>query len=61
MKQSKKVASYHNNLLKGLKTILAVVGKKSFRELCKDDLQFIDKNGFVHNDVNRYYKDKMRD
>jgi len=60
MKQSKKVASYHNNLLKGLKTILAVVGKKSFRELCKDDLQFIDKNGFVHNDVNRYYKDKMR-
>ena len=60
-KQSKKIASYHNNLLKGLKTILAVVGKKSFRELCKDDLQFIDKNGFVHNDVNRYYKDKMRD
>jgi glutamate synthase domain-containing protein 2 len=61
MKQSKKVANYHNNLIKGLKTVLAVVGKKSFRELCKDDLQFIDKNGFVHNDVNRYYKDKMRD
>ncbi len=59
MKESKKVANYHNNLLKGLKTILAVVGKKSYRDLCKNDLQFIDKNGFVHNDVNRYYEDKL--
>ncbi|NOX15534.1 MAG: FMN-binding glutamate synthase family protein, partial [Epsilonproteobacteria bacterium] len=59
MKESKKVTNYHNNLLKGLKTILAVVGKSSYRDLCKSDLQFIDKNGFVHNDVNRYYRDKM--
>lgn len=59
MKQAKGVESYHNNLLKGFKTVLAVIGKKNHKDLCKTDLQFIDKNGFVHNDVNRYYASKL--
>ena len=59
MKNSAKVAHYHDNLLKGLKTLLAVIGKKSHRELNKNDLQFVDKNGFVHSDVNRYLHKKL--
>lgn len=59
MKNSLKIAHYHDNLLKGLKTVLAVVGKKNHRDLNKNDLQFVDKNGFVHSDVNRYLQKKL--
>lgn len=59
IKNSNKVANYHNNLLKGLKTVLAVVGVKSHKDLKKEHLQFVDKNGFVYSDVNRYLHTKL--
>jgi len=59
IKQSFKVSNYHNNLLKGLKTVMAVIGKKSHTDLSQEDLQFVDRNGFVHNHVNRYLHKKL--
>ncbi|WP_037940166.1 FMN-binding glutamate synthase family protein [Sulfurospirillum arcachonense] len=59
MKQSLHIESYHNNLIKGIKTVLAVMGKKSHKELNKNDLQFVDKNGFVYTDVNRYLRKRL--
>lgn len=59
MKQSKHVESYHNNLLKGLKTVLAVMGKKSHTELSEKNLQYVDRNGFVFNNVNRYLHERL--
>ena len=59
VKNSNKIANYHNNLLKGLKTVLAVVGVKNHKMLKKENLQFVDKNGFVYSDVNRYLHSKL--
>jgi glutamate synthase domain-containing protein 2 len=58
-KHSKKVTSYHNNLLKGVKTILAIMGINSIDKLTKDHLTFVDKNGFIYTNVNRYFDKKI--
>lgn len=58
-RQAIKIKNYHKNLLKGVKTILAIMGKKSLDELRSDDLTFVDKNGFIHSDINRYLDKKV--
>ncbi|PIF04424.1 MAG: FMN-binding glutamate synthase family protein [Arcobacter sp.] len=58
-KHSKKVANYHKNLLAGVKTILAVMGLKDVKDLKKEHLTFIDKNGFIYTNINRYLDKKL--
>ena len=58
-KQAQKVASYHKNLLKGVKTIMAVMGVKHKDQLTKEKISFIDKNGFIYENVNRYFEQKI--
>jgi glutamate synthase domain-containing protein 2 len=58
-KNAAQVASYHNNLLEEIKTILAVMRVKSTLDLAKEHLMFIDKNGFIYEDVRRYYNKKL--
>ena len=58
-KQAGKVAAYHKNLLKGIKTIMAVMGVKHIDEFSKEKISFIDKNGFVYENVNRYFEQKI--
>jgi glutamate synthase domain-containing protein 2 len=60
-KQAKKIKNYHDGLLKGIKTILAIMGKKDLTTLSSENLTFIDKNGFIHTDVNRYFEKKLKD
>jgi glutamate synthase domain-containing protein 2 len=50
-KYSGYVANYHQNLLKGIKTILAVMGLENINQLTKDNLIFLDKNSKVHDDI----------
>jgi glutamate synthase domain-containing protein 2 len=59
-KQAEKVANYHNKLIDGMKTILAIMGKKSVDQLCSEDLTFIDRNGFIHADIDEYYTKKTK-
>ena len=59
-KNAQKVAQYHKNLLSGIKTILAVMGLKDVSELKKEHLTFIDKNGFIYTDINRYLEKKLK-
>jgi len=59
-KQSKQIAAYHNHLLAGVKTIMAVMGIKSVDGFTKEKVSFIDKNGFVHENVNRYFESKIQ-
>ncbi len=58
-KQATQVANYHRKLLEGVKTIMAVMGVRSIDELSKSKISFIDKNGFVHENVNRYFEEKI--
>jgi glutamate synthase domain-containing protein 2 len=59
-KQASRIRNYHDSLLKGVKTILAVMGLKSVNELSKEMLSFVDKNGFIHENVNRYFAKKIK-
>jgi glutamate synthase domain-containing protein 2 len=60
-KQAQKVANYHKKLIDGVRTILAVMGKVSIEELTHEDLTFIDRNGFIHSDIEVYYKKKVKE
>ena len=58
-KHSNKAVHYHKNLLAGVKTILAVMGIKDVKDLTKDHLTFIDKNGFIYTNIDRYLDKKI--
>ena len=58
-KHAHKITKYHNNLLKGVKTILAVMGINDVSKLTKDHLTFVDKNGFIYTNINRYLDKKI--
>ena len=60
VKQSQEIAHYHNNLIKGLKTILAIMGKKSINDLSNQNLTYINKQGFIYFDVKTYFDEKLR-
>ncbi len=60
VKQSQEIAHYHNNLIKGLKTILAIMGKKSINDLNNQNLTYINKQGFIYFDVKTYFDEKLR-
>jgi len=58
-KHANKTVQYHKNLLAGVKTILAVMGLKNVKDLDKDHLTFIDKNGFIYTNIDRYLDKKI--
>ena len=59
VKQGHKIANYHKNLIKSMKVVLAVMGKKSFKELDKSCLTFKNRNGEVFFDVDVYFRSKL--
>jgi glutamate synthase domain-containing protein 2 len=58
-KHAAKVSNYHLNLLKGTRTILEVMGKKHVSLLNYKDLSFVDTNGFIYENVDRYMDNKL--
>jgi glutamate synthase domain-containing protein 2 len=59
-KQAAKIVNYHKALLNGVKTILSIMGKKSINDLDNSDLSFIDKNGFIYSNIDRYLEEKVK-
>ncbi len=59
VKKAGEIASYHTNLLKGMKTVLAVMGLESINELDKKQLTFKNKFGEIFFDVDRYFHHKL--
>jgi len=60
VKQGREIANYHNNLIKGLKTILAIMGKKSIQDLSNKNLTYINKQGFIYFNVETYFDEKLK-
>jgi len=60
VKQGQEIANYHNNLIKGMKTILAVMGKKSINELEKKNLTYVNRQGHIYFNINEYFENKLR-
>ena len=59
VKKAGEIANYHHNLLKGMKTVLAVMGIESINELDKKQLTFKNKSGEIYFDVDRYFHKKL--
>lgn len=55
VKQGRKMGTYHNNLIKGMKVMLAVMGVKKMSELNKSLLTFKNHNAELFFDVDKYF------
>ena len=53
------IANYHKNLLKGIRTLLAVMGKKSLKELNRKNLTYKNSTGEIYFDVDKYFEEKF--
>ena len=58
-KQSKKVRNYHNNLLKGVRGMLAIMGLKNINQLNKHRIMFLDKDSRVHDNIDYVFKRRL--
>ena len=58
-KKAKNIASYHNQLLSGVRGLLAVMGVNSLDKLSIENLVFKDHTGKTYMDVDRYFKESL--
>lgn len=59
IKEGKEIGNYHKNLVKSMKVVLAVMGKKSIKELDKSLLTFKNANGEIYFDIDEYFHQKL--
>ncbi len=59
IKEGKEIGNYHMNLIKSMKVVLAVMGKKSIKELDKNCLTFRNQNGEIFFDIDKYFHHKL--
>lgn len=59
IKQAGHIAHYHDNLLKAIRTILAVMGLYSIDELSRRYLTYKNENGEIYFDVDLYFQQKF--
>jgi len=58
-KKGREIGNYHVNLIKSMKVVLAVMGKKHISELSKSNLTFKNRNGEIYFDVDLYFRQKL--
>lgn len=59
VKEGKEIGNYHNNLVKGMKNVSAIMGVKSFSEFNKSHLTFKNQNGEIYFDIDKYFHHKL--
>ena len=59
VKEGKEIGSYHKNLVKSMKVVMAVMGVKHIRELSKEYLTFKNQNGEIYFDIDKYFHHKL--
>lgn len=59
IKQGEKIGNYHNNLVKSMKVVLAVMGMKSIKSLDKSRLTYKNTNGEIFFDIDLYFRQKL--
>ncbi len=58
-KHSTYVKNYHNNILKSMKSLLAVMGLKNVKELDKEKLIFLDRDSIIHDDMDTLFERRI--
>ena len=59
IKKGYEIANYHRNILKGLKTILAVMGYDKIDKLNHKNLTYRSENGEIYFDIDKYFDNKL--
>ncbi len=58
-KHSEYVRNYHNQILKSMKSLLAVMGLKNVKQLDKDKLIFLDRDSKIHDDMDALFERRI--
>jgi len=59
VKQAYQISNYHNNLIKGIKMMLAIMGFEHKNKLSKKNLTFRNRSGEIFFDVDAYFQSKL--
>lgn len=59
LKHASYIASYHKNLLKNVKGLLAIMGAKNIKQVNKNNLFFIDKDSRVYDNVEEVFEKRL--
>jgi glutamate synthase domain-containing protein 2 len=59
VRKGNEIANYHNNLIKGMKTMLAIMGFEKIGELSKKNLSYKNNSGEIYFDIDKYFKKKL--
>jgi len=59
VKKGHEIANYHKNLIKGMKTLLAIMGKSHISEISRKNLTYKNESGEIYFDVDTYFKKKL--
>ncbi|WP_457749273.1 glutamate synthase-related protein [Sulfurimonas sp.] len=60
VKEGIEIGNYHKNLIKSMKTILAVMGIKNIKKLNKSLLTFKNSSGEIYFDIDKYFHQKLK-
>lgn len=59
LRQAAEIANYHNNLIKGIKNMMAVMEIKNITDLNRSHLTFRNENGEIYFDIDIYFHQKF--
>ena len=59
VRKGNEIANYHTNLIKGMKTMLAIMGFEKIGELSKKNLSYKNNSGEIYFDIDKYFKKKL--
>jgi len=59
VKKGHEIANYHTNLIKGMKTLLAIMGFTHISELSRKNLTYKTQSGEIYFDIEKYFKMKL--
>jgi glutamate synthase domain-containing protein 2 len=59
VRKSHEIANYHKNLIKGIRTMLSVIGIAKVDMLSKENLTYKNNNGEIFFDIDKYFHHKL--
>jgi len=60
VRKGNQIANYHKNLIKGMKTMLSIMGFEKIDQLSKKNLTYKNISGEIFFDIDKYFKKKLQ-
>ncbi len=58
--KARHIARYHNQMIEGMRSLLAIMGARRLSDLSSDNLIFKDNDGILHMDIDEYFDNILR-